>query len=262
VHALLSAAVILSMALTPVAVFVLRRLLSKGGEAAPDMSGIQPVAEIGQSSEELAGTALIIGFGRFGQIASQALLARGIQVTIIENDTDMIRSASTFGFHAYYGDGTRMDVLHASGAAHVRALLICVDDPVATTRIVELVKKEFPLTPVLARAFDRQHAIELIHHGVDFQLRETFESAMRFSTEALRRVGVPEDDIAEICEDIRRRDTERLQLQVAGGIAQGLDLMHGNRWTATPLTRPQHSGQALNEEAAEAIEAQPHEGKP
>ncbi|XAH26103.1 monovalent cation:proton antiporter-2 (CPA2) family protein [Xylophilus sp. GW821-FHT01B05] len=256
VHALLSATVILSMALTPLAVFALRWLLPKDGAGAPDMRDVQSVAEIGQSSEELAGTALIIGFGRFGQIASQALLARGIQVTIIENDTDMIRSASTFGFHAYYGDGTRMDVLHASGAAHVRALLICVNDPAATTRIVEMVKKEFPLTPVLARAFDRQHAIDLIHHGVDFQIRETFESAMRFSTEALRRVGVPEDDIAEICEDIRRRDTERLQLQVAGGIAQGRDLMHGNRWTATPLTRPQHSGQGLNEEAAEAIEAQ------
>jgi len=253
-HALLSAAVILSMALTPVAVFALRRLQPKG--MAPDMRGVQPVAEIGRTSEELAGTALIIGFGRFGQIASQALLARGIEVTIIENDTDMIRSAAQFGFHAYYGDGTRMDVLHASGAAHVRALLVCVDDAAATTRIVELAKKEFPLTPVLARAYDRQHAIELIHQGVDFQLRETFESAMRFSIEALRRIGVPEDDVAEICEDIRRRDAERLQLQVAGGIAQGRDLMHSNRWTATPLTKPQRSGQPLNEEAAEALEAQ------
>ena len=59
---------------------------------------------------------LIIGFGRFGQVMSQSLLARDVDVTIIDTDIEMIRSAEEFGFKIYYGDGTRLDVLHASGA--------------------------------------------------------------------------------------------------------------------------------------------------
>ena len=248
VNALLTAAIILSMALTPLAVLALRWVMP--APPPPSMDGIEDV----MAGDAHSGSVLVIGFGRFGQIASQSLLARGIDVVIIENDTDMIRAAAQFGFKVFYGDGTRLDVLHASGASRAKAILVCVDKKEITSRIVQLLKHECPLTPVLARAFDRQHAIELIRHGVDFQLRETFESALAFGAEALRVFGVDEVDIAEVAEDIRRRDAERLQLQMAGTPVSGINLMHGNRWQPTPLTQPQREGRALNEEAADAIE--------
>lgn len=255
-NALLTAAIILSMALTPLAVIALRWVMP--APPPPSMDGIEDV----MAGEGQSGSVLVIGFGRFGQIASQSLLARGIDVVIIENDTDMIRAAAQFGFKVFYGDGTRLDVLHASGAGHAKAILVCVDKKEVTSRIVELLKHECPLTPVLARAYDRQHAIELIRHGVDYQLRETFESALAFGAEALRVFGVQEADIAEVAEDIRRRDAQRLQLQMAGTPTSGVNLMHGNRWQPTPLTQPQREGRALNEEAADAIEQAAEPGAP
>jgi len=247
-NAMLTAAIILSMALTPVAVFALRWFMPAAPEQS--MDGIEDVMQ----GEAHKGSVLVIGFGRFGQIASQSLLARGIDVVIIESDTDMIRAAAQFGFKVFYGDGRRLDVLHASGVATAKAILVCVDRKETTTHIVGLLKHEFPLTPVLARSYDRQHAIELIRQGVDFQLRETFESALAFGGEALRVFDVDEDAIAEVAEDLRRRDAERLQLQLAGDINSGVTLMHGRRWQPTPLTQPQREGRALNEEAADAIE--------
>lgn len=247
-NALLTATIILSMALTPLAVLALRWVMP--APPPPSMDGVEDV----MAGDAQSGSVLVIGFGRFGQIASQALLARGVDVVIIENDTDMIRAAAQFGFKVFYGDGMRLDVLHASGAGHAKAILVCVDKKEVTSKIVELLKHECPLTPVLARAYDRQHAIELIRHGVDFQMRETFESALAFGAEALRVFGVEETDIAEVAEDIRRRDAQRLQLQMAGTPASGVDLMHGNRWQPTPLTQPQREGRALNEEAADVIE--------
>ena len=247
-NAMLTATIILSMALTPLAMFALRWVMPAA--PAQNMEGVEDVL----AGHAHAGSVLVIGFGRFGQIASQALLARGIDVVIIESDTDMIRAAARFGFKVFYGDGTRLDVLHASGAKHAKAILVCVDKKETTSRIVELLKHECALTPVLARSYDRQHAIELMRHGVDFQIRETFESALAFGAAALRTFGVDEDGITEVAIDIRRRDAERLQLQMAGDISSGVDLMHGNRWSPTPLTKPQREGQALNDEAADAIE--------
>lgn len=247
-NAILTATIILSMALTPLAVLALRWVMPAAPEQS--MEGVEDV----MAGDAHSGSVLVIGFGRFGQIASQSLLARGIDVVIIESDTDMIRAAARFGFKVFYGDGTRLDVLHASGAKNSKAILVCVDKKETTSRIVELLKHECPLTPVLARSYDRQHAIELIRHGVDFQIRETFESALAFGAEALRTFGVDEEGIAEVAADIRRRDAERLQLQLAGDITSGVDLMHGNRWTPTPLTKPQREGKALNDEAADAIE--------
>ncbi|TIS00417.1 MAG: potassium transporter, partial [Mesorhizobium sp.] len=66
-----------------------------------------------------------------------------------------------------------------------RAVLICVDKPDVAVRIAQLIKAEFPLVTILARAFDRGTALQLIRAGVDYQLRETFESALVFGGSAL-----------------------------------------------------------------------------
>ena len=96
-------------------------------------------------ADNLSGSVLLIGFGRFGQVVSHNLLARGIDVSIIDTDTEMIRSAADFGFKVYYGDGTRLDVLQASGAGSAKAIVVCVDKRDTASRIARLVKAEFPL---------------------------------------------------------------------------------------------------------------------
>jgi len=244
--AVMSAIVILSMALTPVVVLLLDRLLPK---PAPSMDGIEEAAC-------LTGRVLVIGFGRFGQVVSQPLLARDVDVAIIDSDVDMIRAAGNFGFKVYYGDGSRLDVLHASGAGRADAILVCVDDAAAADRIVEIAKHEFPLAKLYVRAFDRGHVLRLLAAGVENPMRETFESAILFGEQVLRGLGFDEQVVTETMADVRRRDTERLELQLAGGITAGRSLMRGNLATPepAPLTRPQREGRALNDAAAEAIE--------
>ena len=167
--AVMTAVVILSMALTPLVVMLLERFLPQPADHATASRSRRP-----------HGRVLFIGFGRFAQVVSQALLARGIDVSIIETDVEMIRAAGNFGFKVYYGDGTRLDVLRASGAATAEAILVCVEKPEVADRIVELVKPEFPHAKLFVRAFDRGHALRLIKAGVDYQIRETFESALVF----------------------------------------------------------------------------------
>lgn len=247
--AALTAIVIMSMALTPLVVIVLNRLLPAPKES---MDGIEAAAG-------LEGRVLLVGFGRFAQVVSQPLLARGIEVALIETDVEMIRAASTFGFKVYYGDGTRLDVLRASEADTAEAILVCVEKPEVADKIVELVKAEFPLAKLLVRAFDRGHSLRLIEAGVDFQIRETFESALTFGKRTLIELGVDEVEAAEIVRDVRRRDTERLELQVAGGLQAGRWLMRGNMATPTPepFSVPRHGGKALNTEAADVLAKSP-----
>jgi glutathione-regulated potassium-efflux system protein KefB len=216
-NAILTATVIISMVLTPFSIMALR-LLPKPAQS---MEGVEAV-------DHLSGTVLVIGFGRFGQIASQPLIASGIKVSIIDTDTDMIRVASLFGMKVYYGDGTRLDILHSAGAATAEAILVCVDDKDAAIKIVELVKAEFPVARVLSRSFDRGHAIKLIEAGVDFQIREVFESALVFGGQSLREMGVDEVVIAETLDGVRERDRQRFAAQISGGMTAGRDLLLSN----------------------------------
>ena len=245
VNANLTAIVVLSMVLTPLFVILLKRFAPK----------VQASMEGVEEANDLSGSVLIIGFGRFGQVMSQSLLARDVDVTIIDNDIDMIRSAEEFGFKIYYGDGTRLDVLHASGAHSARAIAVCIDGKESVNKIVELVKAEFPLVRLLVRSYDREHALELINAGVDYQIRETFESAVNFGAAALVELGVAEDEAARIAEEIRRRDAERFELEMAGGsLRAGASSMYNNTVPKpTPFTTPKRESKALNEEAAEVI---------
>ena len=246
-NAIMTATVIISIALTPFAVMALNRLLP---EETLSMEGVE-------TADGLRGRVLVIGFGRFGQIVSQPLLMRGVDVSIIDDDVEMIQAAANFGFKVYFGDGTRTDILHAAGAGRAEAVLICVDKPDEALKIAEHVKAEFPFVRVLARAFDRGAAIKLIHAGVDYQIREVLESAFLFGAETLRELGVPEEEIEEIIEDVRLRDAERLELQTAGGIHAGTNLLKRNTPVPTPLAQPRRAGTALNDETADVISGKP-----
>src|SRR5260370_11745426 len=125
---------------------------------------------------------LVIGFGRFGQIVSQCLLAEGVDVTAIDNDPDMLENAALFGFKVYYGDGTRLDVFRAAGAGEARLIAICIGDPLAASRGVVLPQAPVPAAKLYVRSFDLRHSLQLLAQGVDFELRETYESADRKST--------------------------------------------------------------------------------
>jgi glutathione-regulated potassium-efflux system protein KefB len=247
--AVMSAIVILSMALTPIVMLLLDRFLPA---PQPSMHGIE-------EPPCLTGRVLIIGFGRFGQVVSQPLLARDVDISIIDADVDMIRAAGNFGFKVYYGDGTRLDVLRTSGAGKADAILVCIDKPQLADRIVELAKHEFPQARLYVRSFDRGHTLRLIQAGVDYQIRETFESAMAFGENVLRGLGYDAGEISETMADVRQRDADRLGLQLIGGITAGRSLMRNNQATPepAPLVRPKHESRGLNPEAAQAIDDDP-----
>ncbi|HEY4202697.1 MAG TPA: monovalent cation:proton antiporter-2 (CPA2) family protein [Devosiaceae bacterium] len=218
-NAVFTATVIISMVVTPFTVVGLRWLLPKPVQS---MEGVDRVPD------GLHASILVIGFGRFGQIATQPILARRHQLSIIDNDTDMIRAAATFGMKIYYGDGTRLDILRAAGAGSADIILVCVDDKEAALRIVGLIKTEFPMAKIMARAFDRGHALALTQAGVDFQIREVFESALVFGSEVIRELGATDEEVVEVIDGVRERDAERFRLQQLGGLQAGRDLLLSN----------------------------------
>ena len=218
-NAVLTAIVIVSMVLTPLMIILHDRLAPKPKVS---LDGVE-------AAHDLNARVLMIGFGRMGQIISQPLIARGHSLSIIEKDPQTIRDADEFGFKVWYGDGARLDVLHAAGAGNASLIVAVAGDKDAVTRIVELAKHEFPLVPVIARAFDREHALELVKAGADFQLREVLESAFALGREALERLGDSPEDINDVMDAIRDRDMERFQMECVGGIFAGRDLLLSNR---------------------------------
>lgn len=224
----MTAIIVLSMVLTPLVVVLHKRFAKP---VAPSMDGVEEV-------HDLHPTVLIIGFGRVGQIASQGPISLGQNIAIIDNNPDVIRNALPYGFKVYYGDGAREDILRAAGAQYARVILVCINDAAATTRIVELVKSEFPQAQVLVRASDREHALALVQKNADWVVRETFESALLMSRQAVAVLTDNESTADDAMEALRRRDAERFVLETNGGPFAGRALLLGNIDYVPP---PDHS---------------------
>ncbi|WP_104664870.1 monovalent cation:proton antiporter-2 (CPA2) family protein [Ensifer adhaerens] len=226
---LLVAIVTLSMALTPLASMLAPRLMREQDELDE---------EIDEDFEGAGADVLMIGFSRFGQIAAQILLAGGRDVTIIDHSAARVRQAATFGFRIYFGDGNRLDVLRAAGIERAKIVAVCTQKKETTDHIIDLVQSEYPNARIYARSYDRLHTLELRAKGVDYELRETFESGLLFGRKTLEALGVGDDEAIAIMDDIRKRDEARLVLQEAEGITAGRDMLHSRPVRPEPLVKP------------------------
>jgi monovalent cation:proton antiporter-2 (CPA2) family protein len=220
---------------------LINRLARDGEREADDFDGVR-------------GAALLVGFGRFGQIVSQCLLAEGVDVTALDNDPEMIQAATRFGFKVYYGDGARLDVLRAAGAGKVRVVALCVNNPETTLHIVDLVRAEFPGVALFVRAYDRRHSLRLIAKGVDLEVRETFESALLLGRRTLEGLGLDPERAQAVEDFVRARDLDRLALQQAEGLSAGLELLQTRLVQPEPLSAPRREAKSLNPQDEDIID--------
>jgi CPA2 family monovalent cation:H+ antiporter-2 len=220
--------VTVTMALTPFSLMLERFLLQRDDEE----------DSIEEDFEGAGGNVLVVGFGRFGQMVSQVLLAQHIDATLIDASAERVRLASRFGFRIYFGDGTRRDVLRAAGAEQATIICVCVAKADVSDRIVEMIQSEFPNAKLYVRSYDRTHTLELLAKGVDYEIRETFESALVFGGETLRGLGFDADEVATVVEEVRRRDADRITLQRSGGVRPGGEEPPARAVQPEPLVPP------------------------
>ncbi len=192
------------------------------------------------------GKILVVGFGRFGQLAVQVLLSGRADVTVIDKDEARIATALSFGFKVYYGDGTRLDVLRAAGAGGAQILAVCVDVAKDADTIVDIAKQHFPLTTICVRAYDRIHALKLMENGVDNIERETAEGAIRFGGNLYKLLTQDAEKAGELVEFVRKRDAELLLLQRSEGIRAGRFGFDGVK--PEPLVKPSREARNLGAE--------------
>ena len=227
----LIAVVTLSMVATPLCVRLAERMTTR-------QEGHE---ELEEDFDGADADVLMVGFSRFGQIAAQILLASGRDVTIIDYSAERIRQASAFGFHIYFGDGTRKEVLVAAGIEKAKIVAVCTQKREITDRVIDVVQENFPRAHIYARSYDRGHTLALRQRGVEYELRETLESGLVFGKETLIALGTSEDEATAITDDIRRRDAKRLEIQAVEGIMAGSDMLHTQPVSPEPLMRPKRN---------------------
>ncbi len=199
---LLTVIVALSMATTPLLLFVFDRLVAPrlSSRAAPPTYDAVPGGK----------KVIVLGYGRFGQIVTRLLRSQGFEMTLIDDDPAQIATVRRFGVKVFYGDGERLDILRAAGAAEAEMILITTAGRTRITNIAALVKRHFPQAKVAARAVDRSHAHDLMDLGVEVIERETFRSALALGAKALVALGRDGEQAERLAGAFQRHDEQLL----------------------------------------------------
>jgi glutathione-regulated potassium-efflux system protein KefB len=196
--AVLNAAVAVSMLTTPFLFMAYERFLSR-----------QPRAQRAADAIAESNPVIVAGFGRFGQIIVRVLRGLGIEATVIDHDPGQIETVRRFGFKAYFGDATRMDLLESAGAARARLLFIAIDDAEAALQTVRRVRQRFPGLQLVVRARSRTEAFEYAEMGVT-AVREVFGSALDAAGRGLGVLGYSEDEVARVLQRFREYDEAQI----------------------------------------------------
>ncbi len=139
--------------------------------------------------DEKEATVIVAGFGRFGQIVGRLLFANGVKAVVLDHDPDQIETLRKFGYKVFYGDATRLDLLHAAGAKEATLMINAIDDVEDSIKLTDIVRENFPNIKMVARARNITHYVALRKRGVELVERETFESALRTGRHALEVLG-------------------------------------------------------------------------
>ena len=206
---LFGAVVTLSMASTP---FLMRFIdwTERREVRRPDLDGPEFSPET---------SAIVVGYGRFGQTVAQMMQAKRVGVTLIDKAPSMIERADEFGTKVYYGDGLRLDLLRTAGAETARIIAFCNDnqDGGMSREAIAAVLDAFPQAAVLVRAYDRVHLMKFDGLDLAFAQREMFESAVVMGRAALKAAGVAGAEVDRVDHEYRMRDCERLERQSRTG---------------------------------------------
>jgi glutathione-regulated potassium-efflux system ancillary protein KefC len=195
-------AVALSMAATPIMLLLYDFISARRANAR---------AESYDEITDADAPVIIAGFGRFGQIIGRLLFASRVKVTVLDHDPDQVEFLRRFGFRVFYGDATRLDLLHAAGASTARLLINAIDDVDASLELADLVRQHYPKLRMVARARNVTHYFELRARGVEVVERETFESALTAARRALVSLGVSPYEARESADRFRQHNLRALE---------------------------------------------------
>jgi CPA2 family monovalent cation:H+ antiporter-2 len=169
-------------------------------------------AKVPRAAEAVAapGMVVIAGMGRFGQTVNRVLTGLGHRTVVLDDRPEVVERLRRLGIEGFYGEVDRPEVLEAAGLAQAKAVVIAIDDPPRTVRVVRHIRSRHPDLPVIVRARDRHHVYEVAAAGATTSLREVFPAAVQASGAALSALGHTSHEIEAVLAEFTRQDQRML----------------------------------------------------
>ena len=160
---------------------------------------------------------IVCGFGRVGQTVCQMLDAQDIPYIAIDLDVNAVMMGREQGFNVVYGDATNTDVLRDFGLhpRKIKSVVVALDNATTARKSILTIKSIAPRIKIFARARNLADSKILIAEGVDVAMPETIESSFFIGYSVLSHIGVNDNDIQDLLDDMRDNDYAALSTVIS-----------------------------------------------
>jgi CPA2 family monovalent cation:H+ antiporter-2 len=195
---------VLTIGVTPFVIKLSPRLAGLLAERLPlpdRLKGLSSEPETHSPQEE--NHLVIIGYGVNGRNVAKAASLAGIPYIILEMNPDTVRREHAKGVPIYYGDASQEVMLEYVKIESARVVVVAINDPAATRRIVQAVRRLAPRARLIVRTRFVDEMKGLYDLGADEVVPEEFETSVEIFSRVLSRYLIPRDEIEKFVAEIR-----------------------------------------------------------
>ena len=167
------------------------------------------VANIEDTGKVLNDHVILCGFGRSGQYLARFLKEESVSFIAIDMDLNRVNDAASAGELVMYGDASRRVVLKAAGIAKAKAVVITYADDRASSKVLHVIRDDYPDLPVIVRTADDSTIVQLQNDGASEVIPEVLEGSLMLASQTLLILGVP---LKRIIRRIREFREERYKM--------------------------------------------------
>jgi len=194
---------VVTLLLTPIALPAAGWLSSRGAALPPPGSAPEVF--------EYRDHTVLVGFGLSGRAVARVLRALERPYVAVEANPHAVRELAQRGEPVRYGDAMRPSVLARLGVARAALVVVAVNDPIATRRVVALAREIAPQVPIVARSPYVASVDGLAAAGAHTVVVDELEASLELVAAVLGRYGIPEEAVHRFTGALREEGYEAIR---------------------------------------------------
>jgi len=127
----------------------------------------------------------------------------------IDSNAALVDRERAEGKPVYFGDVKHAEVFRVAGAADAPLVIVTIDDPEVTERVVSSLHAAYPSIPIFARGHDMMKCQALKALGAHFTVSETLEASAELARAALLHMSEEASEVEVALDDLRKDYYER-----------------------------------------------------
>lgn len=119
------------------------------------------------AAPSLKNHAIVIGYGRVGSHLAQLLQERGVQIIVVDSNSDLVEQAREKGIVAVRGNAASASLLDELSIATATHAIVAIPNAYAAGEIIGRLRAANPSLSILVRAHSDAAARHMFKHGAD-----------------------------------------------------------------------------------------------